>query len=61
MNILKINNGKVEIRDDRGKLKRTIGNDDAVSARWYGKDIAIATTKGKTEIRTETGTLIRSI
>lgn len=33
MNFLKINNGKVELRDDRGNLKRTIGNGDAVSAR----------------------------
>lgn len=39
MNILRINNGKVEIRDDRGNLKRAIGNGDAVSARWYGKDM----------------------
>ena len=32
MNILKINNGKVELRKDRGSLIRTIGNGDAVNA-----------------------------
>lgn len=61
MNVIKINNGKVEIRDDRGNLKRTICNNDAVIARWTGNDIAIQTTKGKTEIRSETGNLLRSI
>jgi hypothetical protein len=32
MNILKLNNGKVEIRKDTGSLVRTIGNGDAVFA-----------------------------
>ena len=30
MNIIKINNGKVEIRKDNGSLVRTIGNGDAI-------------------------------
>jgi hypothetical protein len=58
MNILKINNGKVEIRRDTGN---TIGNGDASSARWMGDDVAITTNKGKTEIRRATGNLIRTI
>jgi hypothetical protein len=41
MNILKINQGKVEIRKDTGFLVRTIGNGDAVSAKWNGGDILI--------------------
>jgi hypothetical protein len=32
MNILKLNNGKVELRKDSGFLIRTIGNGDAVNA-----------------------------
>jgi hypothetical protein len=58
MNILKINNGKVEIRRDTGNLIRTIGN--AISARWMDDDVVI-TNKGKTEIRRATGNLIITI
>ena len=61
MNIIKINNGKVEIRKDSGSLVRTIGNGDAVSANWVGGDIAVQTSKGKTELRKESGSLIRTI
>lgn len=61
MNILKIVNGKVEVRRDNGSLIRTIGNGDAVSANWSGSDIVIQTNKGKTEIRRENGSLIRTI
>ena len=61
MNILKIVSGKVEIRKDSGSLIRTIGNGDAVSARWNGSDVAIRTTKGKTELRKDSGSLIRTI
>jgi hypothetical protein len=32
MNILKISNGKVELRKDNGALIRTIGNSDAINA-----------------------------
>jgi len=61
MNILKLNNGKVEVRKDTGSLLRTIGNGDATSARWMGDDVAITTNKGKTEIRKSSGSLIRTI
>lgn len=61
MNILQIKNGKVEIRKDSGSLIRTIGNGDAINARWYGSDIAVTTNKGKTELRKESGSLIRTL
>jgi len=34
MNILKINQGKVELRKDNGALIRTIGNGDATNAKF---------------------------
>ncbi|NCA77089.1 MAG: hypothetical protein EOM90_12220 [Alphaproteobacteria bacterium] len=63
MNILKINNGKVEIRKDNGALVRTIGNGDAIAAD-FNRDqtlVVITTVKGKVEIRKENGVLVRSI
>lgn len=63
MNILKINNGKVEIRKDNGALVRTIGNGDAIAAD-FNRDqtlVVITTVKGKVEIRKENGALVRSI
>jgi hypothetical protein len=42
-------------------LVRTIGNGDATGARWYGSDLAVTTNKGKTELRKENGSLIRTI
>lgn len=61
MNILQIKNGKVVIRKDSGSLIRTIGNGDAVNAKWYGSDIAVTTNKGKTELRKESGSLVRTL
>ena len=63
MNILKINNGKVELRKDSGTLIRTIGNGDAVNADINNDSslILVTTIKGKVELRKESGTLIRSI
>ncbi len=61
MNILKLVNGKVEIREDSGSLVRTIWNGDSSGARWHGSDIAIAISRGKTELRKESGALIRVI
>jgi hypothetical protein len=49
MNILKINNGRVEIRRDMGNLISAIGNGDATSARRMRDDVAVTTNKGKTE------------
>jgi uncharacterized cupin superfamily protein len=62
MDILKINNGRVELRKD-GSLIRTIGNGDAVYADMNhdGSLILITTVRGKVELRRESGSLIRSI
>lgn len=63
MNILKINNGKVELRKISGSLVRTIGSGDSVNAdiNSDGKLILITTKKGKVELRNENGSLIRTI
>jgi hypothetical protein len=63
MNILKINNGKVELRKDNGSLIRIIGNGDAVNADINddGSLILITTVRGKVELRKENGSFIRSI
>ena len=63
MNILKLNNGKVELRKDSGSLIRTIGNGDAVDADLNsdGSLILVTTVKGKVELRKESGSLIRTI
>lgn len=54
--------GKVELyKADNGSMIRSFGNGDAVSATWTGKDIAVQIQSGKTEIRSESGTLIRTI
>ena len=63
MNILKLINGKVELRKDSGSLIRTIGNGDAIDADLNndGSLILVTTIKGKVELRKESGSLIRSI
>lgn len=63
MNILKIVNGKVEIRKDSGSLVRIIGNGDALNADFNSEQslVAITTQKGKVEIRKESGSLVRTI
>jgi hypothetical protein len=63
MNILKLNNGKVEVRKDTGTLIRTIGNGDAVFADFNAAQthVLITTAKGKVEVRKESGTLERTI
>ncbi len=63
MNILKVTNGKVEIRKDNGSLVRTIGNGDAINADFNADQslVAITTVKGKVEIRKENGSLVRTI
>jgi len=49
MNILKINNGKVELRKDNGSLIRILGNGDAVNADINNDCslILITTVRGK--------------
>lgn len=51
----------VVVYPENGTLIRTIGNGDATNAYWSGNDIAIQTNKGKTELRKDNGTLIRTI
>ena len=63
MNILKINNGKVELRKNDGSLIRILGNGDAINAdiNQDGSLILITTVRGKIELRKESGAFIRSI
>lgn len=63
MNVLKINNGKVELRKDTGSLIRTIGNGGAVNADISNDGSLILATmaKGVVELRKESGSLIRII
>jgi hypothetical protein len=63
MNILKINNGKVELRKDNGSLIRTIGSGDAVNADICndGSLILVTTVKGKVELHKDNGSLVRII
>ena len=63
MNILKLKNGKVEIRKENGSLIRTIGTGSATSADFNSDQslVLITTLKGKVEIRKESGSLIRTI
>jgi hypothetical protein len=63
MNILKINNCKVELRNDNGSLIKIIGNGDAVSADINndGSLILITTVMGKVELRKESSSYIRAI
>jgi len=63
MDILKINNGKVELRKDNGSLIRIFGNGDVVNADINddGSLILITTIRGKVELRKENGSFIRSI
>jgi hypothetical protein len=63
MNILKINNGKVELRKDNGSFIRAVGNGDAISADINddGSLILITTVRGKVELRKESGSYIRAI
>jgi hypothetical protein len=63
MTILKIINGKVELRKDSGSLIRTIGNNDAINADINndGSLVLVTTIKGKVELRKESGSLVRTI
>jgi len=51
----------VELRKENVTYIRAIGNGDAASARFSGKDILVTTNKGKTELRKENGVFIRTI
>lgn len=59
--LLKIVNGKVELRKDNGLLVRPICLKGAVNAKFSGQDIALELENGKIELRKENGLLIRRI
>jgi hypothetical protein len=63
MNILRIYNGKLELRKDNGSLIRIIGNGDAIQAdiNSDGSLVLITTVGGKVELRKESGSLIRTM
>lgn len=54
-------NGKVDLTNIRGLVQRTIVNSGARNARFMGDDITIQNDKGKTEIRSKTGILKKTI
>jgi hypothetical protein len=63
MNIIKINNGKVELYQDNGSFIKTIGNGNAFHADIdkYGSLILITTTRGIVELYKKSGLFIRYI
>ncbi len=63
MNIVKITNGKVELRRDSGSLIRVIESSGAIDADINSSGSLILVTKanGKVELRKESGSLIRTI
>ena len=56
-----LRNGKVELFTERGLVRRTVVNTDAVNARLSGDDLIIDTIRNKTEIRSQTGMLKKTI
>ena len=63
MNILKLTNGKLELRKDNGSLIRTLASSGVIDADLNnnGTLVLITTDKGKVELRKESGSLIRTI
>ena len=64
MNIIKLNNGKAELRKDNGIFIRNIGGGDVIvdaNINCDGTLIVITTSKGRVELRKENGTLVRNI
>ncbi len=63
MNILKLVNGKLELRKDSGSLVRTLASSGVIDADLNnsGTLVLITTDKGKIELRKESGSLIRTI
>jgi len=56
-----LKSGKVEILNDRGILQKTVVNNGAVNARFAGDDILVETNKGKTELRSQSGILKKTL
>jgi len=63
MNIVKVTNGKVELRKDSGSIIRTIVSSGAVDADINndGSLILVTTANGKVELRKESGSIVRTI
>lgn len=63
MKILKLTNGKLELRKDTGTLIRTLVSSGVIDADLNSSQtlVLVVTDKGKVELRKETGTLIRTI
>lgn len=53
--------GKVELRTERGLLRRVVMNAGVSSARFQGNNLQIIKPDGKNEIRSQTGLLIRVV
>jgi hypothetical protein len=56
-----LKSGKVETLNERGVIQKIIVNTGAVNARFAGDDIVVETTKGKTELRSQTGVLKKTL
>lgn len=56
-----LKSGKVEILNERGILQKTVVNIGAVNARFAGDDVLVETSKGKTELRSQSGLLKRTL
>jgi len=63
MNIVKVSNGKVELRKDTGSLIRTIVTIGAIDEdiNNNGSLILVTTSNGRVELRKESGSLLRTI
>ena len=63
MNIVKVTNGKVELRKDSDSLIRTIVSSGAIDADINndGSLILVNTANGKVELRKDSASLIRTI
>ena len=61
MNIVRVNNGNVELRKDNGVLIRRIGHGNAIFADISGDQayIVITTTRGDVELYKENGVELR--
>ena len=59
--VITFTSGKVDITNVRGILIKTIVNTGAVNARFSGDEIIVETQKGKTEIRSQTGVLKKTV
>jgi len=59
--VVTFSDGMVQLVNLRGIIERTIVKTGAANALFSGQDILVQTIKGKTEIRSQTGLLIRTV